>query len=43
VAMTGRLADWSLTPPSMRDVRVYELQNMLDSTLALYRDLVGQQ
>ena len=42
-AMTGLLCAWSLTPPSMRNVRVYELQNMLDSTLALYRDLVGQQ
>jgi glycosyltransferase involved in cell wall biosynthesis len=42
-AMTGLLCEWSLTQPSMRNVRVYELQDMLDSTLALYRDLVGQQ
>lgn len=39
VAMTGRLADWSLTPPSMRDVQVYDLQEMTESTLALYCDL----
>jgi len=41
--MTGRLAAWSLTPPVMRDIRVYKLQDMLDSTLTLYLDLVRQQ
>ncbi len=41
-AMTGRLSEWSLTPPSMQDVRVYVLQDMLDSTLALYHGLVFQ-
>jgi glycosyltransferase involved in cell wall biosynthesis len=43
VAMTGLLCEWSLTPPFMCNVRVYKLQDMQDSTLALYHDLAGQQ
>ncbi len=39
-AMAKRLLDWSATPPSMQGVRVYALQDMLDRSLALYRDLV---
>ena len=39
-AMAERLFEWSATPPSMQDVQVYALQDMLDSTLAVYRDLV---
>jgi glycosyltransferase involved in cell wall biosynthesis len=37
-AMAERLLEWSATPPSMQGVRVYLLQDMLDSTLALYRE-----
>lgn len=40
-AMTGLLSEWSQTPPSMQGVRVYTLQDMLNSTLTLYRDLAG--
>ena len=40
-AMAERLFEWSATPPSMQDVQVYALQDMLDSTLALYQDLTG--
>jgi len=39
--MTGLLSEWSRTPPSMQGVRVYTLQDMLNSTLTLYRDLAG--
>ena len=38
-AMAERLFEWSVTPPSMQDVQVYALQDMLDSTLALYREM----
>ena len=38
-AMAERLLEWSATPPSMDDVQVYALQDMLDSTLALYDEL----
>ena len=41
-AMAKRLLDWSATPPSMQGVQVYALQDMLDCSLALYRDLVCQ-
>jgi glycosyltransferase involved in cell wall biosynthesis len=41
VAMTELLGEWSLTPPCMRNVRVYNLQDMLDSTLTLYCKLAG--
>lgn len=41
-AMADRLHEWSATPPSMQDVQVYALPDMLDSTLALYRDLAGK-
>ena len=41
VAMTELLREWSLTAPSMREVRIYNLQDMLDSTLALYCKLAG--
>jgi glycosyltransferase involved in cell wall biosynthesis len=37
-SMVERLLEWSATPPSMQDVQVYALQDMLDCTLALYRD-----
>ena len=40
-AMTALLGEWSLTPPSMQDVRVYTRQDMLNSTLTMYRDLAG--
>jgi glycosyltransferase involved in cell wall biosynthesis len=40
-AMAERLLEWSATPPSMDDVQVYALQDMLDSTLVLYRGLVA--
>ncbi|HYQ70342.1 MAG TPA: glycosyltransferase family 4 protein [Gammaproteobacteria bacterium] len=40
-AMIGRLQAWYQTPPSMADVSVYRLQDMLDSTLALYHELQG--
>jgi glycosyltransferase involved in cell wall biosynthesis len=40
-AMAERLLEWSATPPSMQDVRVYALQDMLKSTLTLYRELVA--
>ena len=40
-AMTARLLEWSVTPPSMQGVQAYTLQSMLDSTLALYRDLAA--
>jgi glycosyltransferase involved in cell wall biosynthesis len=40
-AMAERLLEWSATPPSMDDVQVYALQDMLDSTLTLYRELVA--
>jgi glycosyltransferase involved in cell wall biosynthesis len=40
VVMAERLREWSTTPPSMRDVRVYALQDMLGSTLRQYRELV---
>jgi len=38
-AMAERLFEWSATPPSMQDVQVYALQDMLDSTLALYQEM----
>ena len=41
-AMAERLLEWSVAPPSMQDVQVYTLPDMLDSTLALYRDLAGK-
>jgi glycosyltransferase involved in cell wall biosynthesis len=41
VAMASRLLEWFATPPSMQAVQVYALQDMLDSTLALYRDLAA--
>jgi glycosyltransferase involved in cell wall biosynthesis len=41
VAMADLLNAWLVTPPSMQDVRVYTLQDMLRSTLALYRNLAG--
>jgi len=40
-AMTRLLSEWSQTPPSMQGIRVYTLQDMLNSTLTLYRDLAG--
>jgi len=40
-AMAERLLEWSATPPSMDDVQVYALQDMLDSTLTLYRELAA--
>ena len=42
-AMAERLLGWSATPPSMQEVQVYALQDMLDSTLALYRGLANYQ
>jgi glycosyltransferase involved in cell wall biosynthesis len=42
-AMAARLFEWSATLPSMQDVQVYTLQDMLDSTLALYCDQVRDQ
>jgi glycosyltransferase involved in cell wall biosynthesis len=38
-AMAERLLAWSVTPPSMKDVPVYALRDMLNSTLTLYREL----
>ena len=40
-AMAERLLEWSAAPPSMQGVHVYALQDMLDSTLALYREMGG--
>jgi glycosyltransferase involved in cell wall biosynthesis len=40
-AMASRLLDWSATPPPMEDVQVYALQDMLRSTLTLYRELAA--
>jgi glycosyltransferase involved in cell wall biosynthesis len=40
-AMAERLFEWSVTPPSMQAVQAYALQDMLDNTLVLYRDLVA--
>jgi glycosyltransferase involved in cell wall biosynthesis len=41
-AMAERLLEWSVTLPSMQDVQVHVLQDMLESTLALYHGLVFQ-
>ena len=40
-AMAERLFAWSATSPSMQGVQVHALQDMLDSTLALYREMGG--
>ena len=40
-AMTERLFEWSTASPSMQDVQVYALQDMLNNTLALYRELAA--
>ena len=41
-AMVGRLEAWYTAPPSMQEVRVHSLQDMLDRTLALYHALQGK-
>jgi glycosyltransferase involved in cell wall biosynthesis len=41
-AMAARLLEWSVTLPSMQDVQVYVLQDMLERTLAIYHGLVFQ-
>ncbi len=38
-AMVERLRSWYTTPPSLQGVRPYTLQDMLESTLALYQSL----
>lgn len=38
-----RLAHWHRSPPQVEKAHSYTLQRMLDSTLALYQDVVSQQ
>jgi len=42
-ALVERLAAWYAVPPSLQDIRPYAMDDMLDRTLGLYRELAARR